>query len=90
MRTIKELLTIVLKNKKLFEDAGLCWLIHQLQLEDTINDDEYTLLNDYIHEQLKGHKEYWYVEDQSEPFYFPIGKWPPRERWLKSKIKKLS
>ena len=84
MRTTKELLQLLLDNKYYFCD-GLCGLAVYLYYNKIISKKEYLYIKKYLHSlnvitlrKLFGCSYFW-IE----------GEWEPREKWLKSKIKKL-
>jgi hypothetical protein len=82
-RSIKELLILVIENKELFR-TGLCMLFTELFVRKIITTDEDYLLWIYI----RRHKPFR-CRIFLSVFYWPKGKWEPRERWLKKQIKKL-
>ena len=84
MRTTKELLQILLNNKCYFEN-GLCVLAFNLWYNKIISKKEYLYIKEYLYSsnvitlrKLFGCSYFWIK-----------GEWKPREKWLKSKIKKL-
>lgn len=84
MRTTKELLQILLNNKCYFEN-GLCVLAYNLWYNKIISKKEYLYIKEYLYSsnvitlrKLFGYSHFW-----------KCGEWEPREKWLKSKIKKL-
>lgn len=90
MRTIKELLQIMLSNPQHF-DEGLCRWTNNLYSRELINGKEYWVLKDYI----KANKPFIFssfdVLNQrisSSPYYWEVGKIEPRIKWLKKHINK--
>ena len=84
MRTTKELLQILLNNERLFT-RGLCKLTLDLLVREVITENEYQYIKEYLYSsnvitlrKLFGRSYFW-----------KNGEWKPREKWLKSKIKKL-
>lgn len=84
MRTTKELLQILLNNKCYFEN-GLCVLAFNLWYNKIISKKEYL----YIKEYLNSSNVITLRKLFGSPYFWIKGEWKPREKWLKSKIKKL-
>ena len=91
MRTIKELLELMLENKNLFR-MGLCqWAsdLHWTKVKTTR--DEYDLLLVYIQNYRPSmFSSIDAFKCRKELFYWPAGKRGPRIRWIKKHIKKNS
>ena len=90
-RSIKELLTILLENEELFKNkaaSGLCGLTLWLKGNDEISYTEYALLMTYIevHRPKKG--KHYCLSCNKSAWHWEFGVWPPREKWLKYRIKK--
>ncbi len=90
MRTIKELLQIMLDNPQHF-DYGLCRWAVNLYCGELITSEEYWILRNYI----KVNKPFIFssfdVLNQrisSNPYYWKVGKIEPRIEWLKKHINK--
>ncbi len=91
MRSIKELLQVMLQHKDLFE-TGLCNWVGTLHEKDIITESEEETLFKYIKYNdlnyfswsnfIRGHK--------SKVYFFPCGKIKPRIYWIKRHIKKNS
>lgn len=80
MRTIKELLQLMLDNQDMFPD-GLCWWASALYNAQYISSEEYTALKKYILENKPDHVDtrYWWRACDIEP----------RIAWIEEQIKKL-
>lgn len=91
MRTIKELLELMLENKNLFR-IGLCRWASDLHYSSVkINETEHKVLLDYIRE----HRPSMFssvdaFKYRNKNFYWPAGEWGPRIKWIKKHIKKNS
>jgi len=93
-RTTKELLELLLTKKDIFY-SGLCALIIDLLCNGTINREERNILRDYIENNPPFNTHTLYAvlgEDYSERnyYYWEVGNFVPREKWIKKQIKKLS
>lgn len=91
MRTIKELLELMLENKNLLR-IGLCQWVSDLHwLEAKITKDEKTLLSIYIQEHrpsmFSSIDAFIY---RNKNFYWPASDCVPRIKWIKKHIKKNS
>jgi hypothetical protein len=82
MRSIKELLIILKKNKDSFE-TGLCMLIDDLKFAGIITPAEQNRLNNYIDKNHPKNYDYY-------PYYWEKYKWRPRIIWINKQIKKLT
>lgn len=93
MRTIKEVLQVMLDNKHLFV-SGLCNWATLLKIKDVITIEEYQLLKNYIENNRPDYFSWTnFVSDYKQEgrgFFFPVGKIKPRIYWIKRHIKKLS
>ena len=91
MRTIKELLQIMLDNPQHF-DEGLCRWTNNLYIENLINGNEYWTLIDYIKANRPSIFSSFDVFKQKiigqSYYYWGIGKIEPRIEWLKKHINK--
>lgn len=90
MRTIKELLQVMLNNPRYFEN-GLCGWKNNLYIAKLINGKEYWALRDYIEVNRPFICSSFDVLNQrisSNPYYWKIGKIEPRIEWLKKHINK--
>lgn len=97
MRSIKELLQLMLQHKDLF-DSGLCGWAFELHSYGIITVWEFRSLDGYI----KGNRpDYFswtnFIENYSgvsygapSAYFFPYGKIKPRIYWIKRHIKKNS
>ena len=93
-RTTKELLELLLTEKDMFY-TGLCTLIHDLYCYGTINEEENNILRDYIDKNPPFNTHTLIAVlggDYSERnyYYWEVGNFAPREKWIKKQIKKLS
>ena len=93
MRTIKELLQVMLKHKDLFE-TGLCHWVGRLRRREIISNQEYEALDDYI---MRNRPDYFswtnFLNKHDSTYrlyFFPLGKIKPRIYWIKKHIKRLS
>ena len=96
MRTTKQLLKITLKhgnkifvqgNKKIITYTegfkGLCGFIFHLYLTyDVLNEEEAETLIQFIRDNQPD-------PDAHKLFYWPVGEWLPRQKWLEDQIKSL-
>ena len=87
-RTIHELLIILRDNVKVTKswfglkqriEAGLCWEIGELSDNGVIDIYEFHLLKRYLRDNKPIDIDYY-------PFYWPMGKWKPRLKWLNEHI----
>lgn len=91
MRTIKELLQVMLQHKDLFE-TGMCYWVGTLDIQGIITESEARALSKYIRcnrpyyfswtNFINGYTPEWH--------FFPPGKLKPRIYWIKRHIKRLS
>lgn len=79
MRTIKELLQLMIENKDMFFD-GLCCYIDNLYLSHIIDFDEYKSLYNFIRENRP---------NQDKDYSWPVGKIEPRLKWINEQINQL-
>ena len=92
MRSIKELLQVMLQHKDLFE-TGMCYWVSTLHEKDIITESEEEALDDYI---ARNRPDYFswtnFVKgyDKRGGYYFPSGEIKPRIYWIKTHIKRLS
>lgn len=86
MRTIKELLQVMLDNKHLFK-SGLCCWVDLLWAYDLINYKEHVILSEYINENIPiiGKVRMFFSRDS---YYWESGNIKPRIKWLKKHINK--
>lgn len=84
MRTIKELLEVMVNNKQHF-NSGLCGWCLRLRLYDIINGGEYNQLLSYIRKNRP-----FLTHLNLSAYYWKIGRLEPRIKWLKKHIKKNS
>lgn len=92
MRSIKELLELMLKHKDMFR-TGLCFWAVRLYDRDIISMDEYNSLDEYIDNNRPDYFSWTnFVKgyDKMGAYYFPSGKIKPRIYWIKKHIKKNS
>lgn len=90
MRTIKELLQIMLDNPQHFE-TGLCRWANYLYSGELITSEEYRVLRNYIKTNEPFIFSSFDVLNQrisSSPYYWEVGKIEPRIEWLKKHINK--
>ena len=90
MRTIKELLELMLDHQELFY-SGLCAWNISLNNKNLIGNLEYFYLQDYIntHRPSK-YSSLQAYNSRKYRFYWPNGDIKPRIKWLKKHIKKNS
>ena len=93
-RTTKELLELLLTEKSQFY-SGLCVFILDLHCNGTINTEERFILRDYVRSNppINTHTLTAVLGgDYSERnyYYWEVGNFAPREKWIKKQIKKLS
>jgi hypothetical protein len=87
MRTIKELLQIMLDNQDLFQ-RGLCGWACRIYEHDIINNEELSELEDYIIDNRPS--KYSSISAflcQNSLFYWTHGNISPRIKWIKKHIK---
>lgn len=97
MRTIKELLQVMLKRKDLFE-SGLCYWAAKLRRQGIISIQEEEALASYIGSNRPDYFSWTnFIENYSgvsygrpSLYFFPYGKIKPRIYWIKKHIKRLS
>jgi len=89
-RSLRELLIVLRENQSVFKN-GLCVLAYRLAKQKVLTFKEVTKIQNFITRECKKNKKYYIVENDISylPFYFPINKWEPREKWLDKWIKKL-
>ena len=80
MRTIKQLLELMLEHKALFH-AGLCIWATNLCTYNLITYDEVILLQKYITANKP--------ENAGNLFYWEMGKIAPRIKWINTQIENL-
>lgn len=85
MRTIKELLELMLENKHLFI-SGLCYWNYWILNNEKISGDEYCELRDYI-EKNKPITWYNLVIHRNGSYWWKPGDINPRIKWIKKHIK---
>jgi hypothetical protein len=88
MRTIKELLQLMLDNKHFFQ-AGLCNWAANLRYYDIINIEEHYIMHQYIRDNrpflLSSIDAF---KHRNKAFYWEFGDIKPRIKWLKKHIAK--
>lgn len=99
MRTIKELLELMLENKDLFK-SGLCMWIHTLCISNIISVSEAYLLSTFITKNRKtpilSVQDLWYRQEIKNywgnyiNFYWKECKITPRIHWIEYQIKQLN
>lgn len=92
MRTIKELLELMLKYKTLFSD-GLCLWTYRLCEHNIISPKEYESLRKYIKYNPPDYFSWTnFVKSHNKrgTYYFPSSEIKPRIYWIKKHIKRLS
>lgn len=91
MRTIKELLQVMLKHKDLF-DSGLCAWAASLYGKGIITKWEAEALFEYIRGNRPDYFSWTnFIKGYTpEGYFFPCGKIKPRIYWIKRHIKKNS
>jgi len=92
MRTIKELLQLILDNQQLFQ-CGLCGWRYNLSAKDLITGEEDELLHKYFQANKPEFKfiNNFYNPDKIEKnslFFWKQNKIKPRIKWLKEHINK--
>ena len=87
MRTIKELLQLMLDNKVLFK-TGLCFWLVSLKANELITDKEYDLLNEYIENNKPKYSIFniYMLINDSRFYYWKAECITPRIKWLKHHI----
>lgn len=87
MRTIKELLELLLENKIFFR-VGLCGWVDNLHWNGKINFEECILLNKHIKHNRPSMFSSWDAFQHSNScFYWKAGDIKPRIKWIKKHIK---
>ena len=87
MRSIKELLQVMLDNKHLFS-AGLCQWVVSCNLDDHITHEEYITLDQFIqNNKPKGIFKRYLIKWRGG-FYWKPYKIKPRIKWIKYHISK--
>lgn len=96
MRSIKELLEVMLNNKDLFR-SGLCQWNDHLCTQDIITWDERIILKNYIRSNRPPFYDnltiFGHVIRRDDPithYYWKLGKIEPRLKWIKKHIAKNS
>ena len=91
MRTIKELLQVMLQHKDLFS-TGLCYWAAKLHSRDIISQQESQALDEYITHNRPDYFSWtnFLTNYKSGGYFFPSGKIKPRIYWIKRHIKRLS
>ncbi len=92
MRTIKELLQVMLDNQKYFV-SGLCNLVDNICLKDLISMKEHRILLNYVKENKPStfsSFERFKQEICAEAYWWKKGNINPRIKWLKKHIKQNS
>lgn len=88
MRTIKELLQLMLDNKELF-DVGLCFWVDSLETVQLINEEEYDELHHYIRRNRPSmFSSLDAFKHRNTAFYWERDDIKPRIKWLKKHIAK--
>lgn len=87
MRSIKELLEIMLDNQQDFSQ-GLCSWVSSLRYEQKINHIEFVLLRNYIgNNRPNRFSSIGAYKNRSSSFYWKRGDIKPRIEWIKKHIK---
>ena len=87
MRTIKELLELMLENQQSFK-TGLCYFALDLYYEDIITPSEYRILQNYIDSNKPTFFESpFYSFGIFGCYYWKKGNVNPRLKWIKKHIK---
>lgn len=88
MRTIKELLEIMLENKDLFKN-GLCSWVVLLYSYDRISNKEYLILMEYIENNRPSifSSLNSFLSQISNSYYWKSGDINPRIKWIQKHIK---
>ena len=87
MRTIKELLEIMLENKDMFP-YGLCVWSQRLYNRDVISYNEYLSLKKYINENRpKWYSSFDALSHCFSVYYWEPGDIKPRIKWIQKHIK---
>jgi hypothetical protein len=89
MRTTKELLELMLKNRNRHLRFGLCVVASDLYNMMVITDEEYLILQKYIDENQPRNLYNWFGLIHTS-FYWKPGDRKPRIKWLKKHIEKNS
>lgn len=88
MRTIKELLQIMLDNKQCFCD-GLCIWTRQLQVRELITDVESRILWTYIRDNRPSkYSSFEAFSRRDSAYYWVSGNIEPRIKWIQKHISK--
>lgn len=91
MRSVTELLQVMLQHKQLFR-TGLCLWATYLKDERIITEEENEVLHEYI---MSNRPDYFswtnFVKNyKHKGYFFPSGEIKPRIYWIKTHIKRLS
>lgn len=90
MRTIKDLLELMLEHQDLY-DTGLCGWVNTLCMCDIISNQEGRHLKDYIkHNRPSKYSSLECFKHRKYSNYWKIQNLEPRIKWIKKHIKKLS
>jgi hypothetical protein len=90
MRSVKELLEVLLKNQQHFT-FGLCSWFRKLYFCDIISSEESILLDNYIKEHRPSkYSSIGAWKTRNSNWYWPTRKIAPRLKWINQHIKKLS
>ena len=89
-RDIKELLQAVLEEGNKNYSYGICSLVCNMCAYGEINEEERKDLMEYIKSHRPKPDSPHYCESQRiSAFFWPIGEWKPRKKWLEDQIKSL-
>jgi hypothetical protein len=89
MRTIKELLQVMLDNQKYFH-GGLCYWVYMLYQYNLITEGEFVIITNYI--TVNRPSKYSSIDafiKRNSAYYWPFGKISPRIKWIKKHINLL-
>lgn len=89
MRSIKELLQVMLENQQHFE-KGLCQWIGDLYADDVITKEEYFELDLYRFKNKPVIPSWWRITRMSTNYWWQAGDIKPRLKWIHKHIAKQS
>ena len=89
MRSVKELLELMLEHQEIFH-CSLCIWSSGLHLGGIITSDEYNVLLNHIdHNRPSKYSSLSAYKNRNKGFYWKRGEIAPRIKWIKKQIKKL-
>ena len=93
-RSIKELLQLLLdfgnKNFLKEDSLGLCYLSKELGFNELITPSEYVKLMEFLlNNRPQPDSPHFDKSKENSDYWWPVGVWAPRKRWLIDQIKSL-